>query len=402
MAFAVVVVSLAPSGARAAGQGSIRINAAEVIGLTFAGTVTYTLDAADQTPELSGSLPSYGGAPVTITAPAGTGQYMTFALKTTNGAPCTGFGGPVDVPVNGVVDLYYFPTCEAGAVTVQVALDVLPPSWSPLTQLSVHLHGTSISYDAFPPVTNGLPNTGISGSMPDVITQTGLVATFSAITSNGVTCAGTSVFPFSVIRGQQVMVNILAHCVDPEATPIGTNVSTPGPQGPTGSAASVKFGNVTQAGTTGFQLVDQCPWAPNGYFGTSGRCLVVSTTATYSGGVTVCIPSTSPPPASHTLIQCDPDPGFAPCPVAGQDSRLTTQTSDAYGAPLCCGDVGGTATWNDPICVTTQGLSTFAVGPAAPQSSVPALSDKRPLLLVALLVTGLALLKARTSRASAR
>jgi hypothetical protein len=179
------------------------------------------------------------------------------------------------------------------------------------------------------------------------------------------------------------------------ATPVGSTVATNGPTGPTGAPSSVTFNTVSSAGGTNIVLDTRCPTLPSGLLQQSNEagCIsaVVSTTAAYAGGVSVCIPMPSPAPFGPVaVVQCDPNPGNQPCPLAGIDSRLTQASTDPFGNPLCCGSVSDTVTTSpgtDPICFTTSSLSLFAVGqsvPAAP-APVPALGRNGWLAFFALL-----------------
>jgi hypothetical protein len=193
------------------------------------------------------------------------------------------------------------------------------------------------------------------------------------------------------------------------ATPVGSNVVANGPPGPTGSNSSVKFSTISGAGATNITLDSQCPTMPAGFLVTSNgasTCLTVSTNASYAGGVNVCVPLPTPAPASPVVIQCDPNPTHASCPVAGMDIRQNLARSDPYGQPLCCGYITTFTTppGSDPICFNTQGLSIDAVGSAVP-AGVPALG-RYLLWLAGLLAAGGAwvvrrAISARSPRASA-
>jgi hypothetical protein len=157
----------------------------------------------------------------------------------------------------------------------------------------------------------------------------------------------------------------------------------------------VTFGNVTTAGATNVTLDPQCAAIPQGFIvaGDAGTsCLTVTTTASYNGGVNVCIPVPPPVPTSPAVVQCDPNPTQAPCPIAGIDPRLDAGTFDPTGNPLCCGRVDSTITsaaGSNPICFTTAGLSLFAVGTAvSAMPSTPAVGAP----MVVWLAIGLALL----------
>jgi hypothetical protein len=137
---------------------------------------------------------------------------------------------------------------------------------------------------------------------------------------------------------------------------------------------------VASAGATNIVLDPLCPTVPGGLLltGNGAGCLsaVVSTTTTYVGGVSVCIPMPSPAPTSPVVVQCDPNPASQPCPSAGIDPRLVQATTDPLGNSLCCGQVNNTITTApgaDPVCFTTSSLSLFAVGQAVPTTPVPAL-----------------------------
>jgi hypothetical protein len=181
------------------------------------------------------------------------------------------------------------------------------------------------------------------------------------------------------------------------STPTGTNVMVPGP---TGSTASVTFASVTTAGSTNVSADPSCSTLPSGFLvsgsGTTS-CLTVSTTATYSGGIDVCIPLPSPAPASPAVVQCDPNPSSGPCPGAGMDPALEQQTTGPQNNPLCCGNVTSyvnTPPGANPICITTHGLSSFAVG--ASVAAVPVLGGRWVAVLAgALLCCGLLVTAAR-------
>ena len=162
-------------------------------------------------------------------------------------------------------------------------------------------------------------------------------------------------------------------------TPAGAAVATTGPAGPTGATSSITFSTVASAGGTNIVMDTRCPTLPSGLLQQSSGagCIsaVVSTTATYAGGVSVCVPMPSPAPSGPVaVVQCDPNPGSQPCPLAGIDSRLTQASTDPLGNPLCCGSVSDTVTTSpgaDPICFTTSSLSLFAVGQAVPAAPAP-------------------------------
>ncbi len=192
-------------------------------------------------------------------------------------------------------------------------------------------------------------------------------------------------------------------------TPVGTGVTTVGPAGPTGSISSVTFGTVATAGATNIVVDPLCPTVPAGLLagGSPAGCVsaVVSTTAAYTGGVSVCIPMPSPAPTAPIVVQCDPNPGNQSCPLTGTDPRLVQAVTDPLGNPLCCGSVTDTVTTAlgaDPVCFTTTSLSLFAVGqaaatPAAP--NVPALGPNGSLLAgLALLLVGFLELRRRQRR----
>ena len=181
-------------------------------------------------------------------------------------------------------------------------------------------------------------------------------------------------------------------------TPTGTSVTTPGPVGPSGSTSSVTFSTVTSEGGTNIVVDPHCPTVPSGLL-TAGDCLsaVVSTTAAYAGGVSVCLPMPSPAPTgSLAVVQCDPNPGNQPCPLADIDPRLVHATADPFGSPLCCGSVIDTVTTApgaDPVCFTTSSLSLFAVGQALPAAPVPALGPNGWVSFGALFVALIGLLQ---------
>jgi len=179
-------------------------------------------------------------------------------------------------------------------------------------------------------------------------------------------------------------------------TPVGTSVTTSGPAGPTGSMSSVTFGTVATAGGTNIVIDPLCPTVPVGLLasGSNAGCVsaVVSTTAAYAGGVSVCIPMPSPAPTAPIVVQCDPNPGNRPCPIGGIDPRLAQAATDPMGNPLCCGFVTNTVTTApgaDPVCFTTTSLSLFAIGQAATTPTAPSVPA---LGLNGSVVAGLALL----------
>jgi hypothetical protein len=175
-----------------------------------------------------------------------------------------------------------------------------------------------------------------------------------------------------------------------------------GPIGPTGSVSSVTFGTVAATGATNISLDPGCPTVPSGMLvaGGNGACMseVVTTTAAYSGGVSVCIPLPTPAPSGNiSVLQCDANPSSQPCPVSGIDSRLTQATTDPQGNSLCCGYVTNsitTAPGADPICFTTSSLSLFAI--VGQTATVPAMGWLPWLLASSLvLMSGLVLLRRR-------
>jgi hypothetical protein len=155
------------------------------------------------------------------------------------------------------------------------------------------------------------------------------------------------------------------------ATPAGSGVTVTGPTGTNGTSASVTFSSVTAPGVTSIALDPQCTSLPTGLVAVGGSCLSldVSTTAAYSGSVTVCIPQTTP--SATGVWQCDANPSNLACPLAGTDPRVSLAELN-HGLRWCCGSVTGTATiGSNSICVTTQGLSLFGAV-SQPSSPVPA------------------------------
>ncbi len=168
--------------------------------------------------------------------------------------------------------------------------------------------------------------------------------------------------------------------------------------------SSVTFDAVSQPGHTTLDMDTPCRNVPAGLLASSpdsSSCLAITTTATYGSGVDVCIPL----PAQHqdqvnALFQCDPNPANLPCPIAGIDQRLVTAHQDHDGRSWCCGDVRGPGPITDPMCVTTTGLSTFALGKALPAGgtggvAVPALGRKELWLAGLLALVSLLLINRR-------
>jgi hypothetical protein len=172
------------------------------------------------------------------------------------------------------------------------------------------------------------------------------------------------------------------------STSPGTNVVADGTPGPTGAASSASFSRVSQGGTTTLDQDPSCQLLPPGVLASGASCLSVTTSATYSGGVRVCVPLPSGGSSQvNELIQCDPNPSGGACPAPGLDPRLTTATVGVHGNPKCCGNILGSAPVTDPLCATTQGLSVFAAGKAAVvATSVPLSPWVGPLLAAALIL----------------
>jgi hypothetical protein len=176
----------------------------------------------------------------------------------------------------------------------------------------------------------------------------------------------------------------LCGVVAPDNTALGTSVAVPGPIAPSGAEASVQFGQVTTAGATQMTLTSMSFASGSSLSAASGStALSVSTTASFSGGATVCVPTagSNPPP---TVYQCD----RGSCP--GSDPRLTTAVADAQGDAYCCGNVSAGVAAANPMCVSTQGLSPAHSVFVVQQNTVstPALGSYVGWLLALLAVGG--------------
>jgi hypothetical protein len=90
----------------------------------------------------------------------------------------------------------------------------------------------------------------------------------------------------------------------------------------------------------------------------------------HSAGVQVCLPLPASPPASLSIEQCDILPvAYSTCPPPGADPRINVGPipRSGFANPLCCGLVGPVQVTGGQACVTTYGLSSFALGqPVAP------------------------------------